>query len=296
MKRSVSLILSSLAILSFLLSACAASGDAAQTAAAAILDAGVAGAAEQAALQTSQAENAVLQTTLDALATANAALQVQGTATAAAAATAGAVAPQLIAPNGATCRVGPDPNFGKVADIPANTPVDVIARSLDGKWWQVSSPAGNGSTCWVFWSEDLDFLGEVFNMPMVAGPSLPTQTFAPTHAPGIGVRFIHTLTCSGVRLAIIRVINLGNETYQSAVVRVSDSGGTEIHRSDGNNEFLPNDTTCPGGQPTLGPGQEKYVAVSIQGAPAGTLIVRVTVCTENGTGGTCWSSTTQFDN
>lgn len=296
MKHPVSLFLSTLAILSFLLSACAASGDAAQTAAAGTLDAGVASVAAEAALQTSQAENAALQATVDALATANAALKVQGTATAAAAATSAAVPPQLIAPNGAACRVGPDPNFGKVADIPANTPVDVIARSLDGKWWQVTSPAGNGSTCWVFWTEELDFLGEVFNMPMVAGPTLPTQTAGPTRAPGISARYVGNLTCNGVRMAIIRVTNLGNETYQSAIVRVSDSGGTEIARSDGNNEFLPNDTTCPGGQPTLGPGQVKYVAVSIQAAPVGTLIVRVTVCTKKGTGGTCWSSTTQFDN
>lgn len=298
MKQSPASLLTLIATLSIFLAACAGAvtDDAAQTAAAATLDAGVDSIAAQAALETVQDENAALQATVDALATANAGLKVGGTATAAAAATAAAVPPQLITPNGAACRIGPDPNFGKIADIPANTPVDVIARSLDGEWWQVASPKGNGGTCWVFWSEELDFLGEVFNLAMVAGPSLPTPTFQPTHAPGISVRYVGNLTCNGVRLAIIRVANLGGETYQSAIVRVSDSAGTEFNRSDGNNEFLPNDHTCPGGQPTLGPGQEKYVAVSIQGAPLGTLIVRVTVCTEKGAGGTCWSSTTQFDN
>ncbi len=298
MKQPVVLFLTSLAILSFLLSACAAaaSGDAAQTAAAATLEAGIAAAANQAALQTSLAQNAVLQSTVDALATQNSALQQQGTQTAVAQATLAAFPPQLIAPGGAACRIGPDPNFGKVADIAANTPVSAIARSLDGKWWQVAYPQGNGVTCWVFWSNDLEFLGEVFNLPLVAGPSMPTPTFEPTHTPGISIHYDSSLTCGSVRYAMIRVRNLGNETYQSAIVKVSDSGGTEIHRSDGNNEFLPNSTTCPGGQPTLGPGQEKYVAVSIQGAPGGTLIVHVTVCTEKGYGGNCWSSTTQFDN
>lgn len=272
------------------------SGDAAQTAAAATLDAGIAAAANQAALQTSQAQNALLQSTVDALATQNSALQLQGTQTAVAQATLDAVPPQLIAPGGAACRIGPDPNFGKVADIPANASVDAIARSLDGKWWQVASPKGNGATCWVFWSDNLEFLGEVFNLPLVAGPSLPTPTFEPTHAPGISIRYNSTLTCVGVRYAMIRVRNLGSETYRSAIVTVADIGDTVNHRSDGNNEFLKNATTCPGGQPTLGPGEEKYVAVSIQGMPSGTLIVHVTVCTEKGYRGTCWTSSTQFDN
>lgn len=96
-------------------------------------------------------------------------------------------------------------------------------------------------------------------------------------------------------MAMIRVQNLGPETYQSAIVRVSDSADNELHRSDGNNEFLPNANTCPGGQPTLGPGEEKFVAISVQSAPSGdTLTARVTVCTEKGYGGNCWGNTVRF--
>lgn len=293
--RKLHFLVSLIALNTLLLSACAAQdSNAAFTAAAATLDAGVAAAGDQASLQTAEAENNALQATVDALATQNALLQTQGTATAAAQATLDAVPPQLISPGGAACRIGPDGGFGKVADLQAGVAYDALGRSQNGEWWQIESPDNDGTTCWVFWSEDLDFLGEVFNLPMLVGPTLPTPTFEPTHAPGIGARFAESINCSGTRYAIVRVINLGNQTYQSAIVRMSDPSGTEVSRSDGNNEFMAT-ASCPGGGPTLGPGQEKYVAVAIKNAPAGaTMIIRVTVCTEKGMGGDCYSSTTNF--
>lgn len=285
-------------LISLILAACgSASPEAAQTAAAATLDAGVAAAGDQAALLTAEAANSALQATVDALATQNAALQSQGTATANAEATLSAITPQVISPGGAACRFGPDGGFNKVADLQAGVAYDALGRSQNGEWWQITSPDNDGTSCWVFWSQDLEFLGEVFNLAMVSGPSLPTATFEPTPGPGIGVRLVNITTCSGQRFAIIRVLNLGNETYQSAIVKLSLAGGAELNRSDGNNEFAPG-ATCPGNEgPTLGPRDGAYVSVAIKGAASGdSLIARVTVCTEKGYGGDCYSSTTTFVN
>lgn len=292
MKRLL-LLLSSLALL---LAACGGTDQAAlQTAAAGTLNAQVAEAQNEQALQTANAEANALQATVDALATENAALQLGGTATVAAQATLAAVPPQVVPPDGAICRSGPNGGFGKVADLAPGIPVDAFGRSTDGEWWQVASPSASGQTCWVFWEDDFTFLGEVFNLPMIAGPSLPTATFAPTHAPGIAVRFVDDFSC-GSRVAILSVTNLGSQTYQSAIVVASDSADNELGREDGNNEFHTKGNTCPENpQPTLGPGQTRYVAVSIAGAPAGdTLIARVTVCTETGYRGECYSSTVRF--
>ena len=288
------LLLSSIALI---VSACAGATDqsAVQTAAASTLFADVSTAQAGQALQTSEAENAAMQATVDALATANAELEAQASATAAAQATLAAIPPQLIPPDGAACRQGPDAQFALVANLPAGTTVRVLGRSADAAWWQVASPLADGGTCWVFGEDDFTFLGAVLSLPVAAAPSLPTQTAEPTFVPGIAIRYIHTLTCEGARLAIIRVRNLGSETYQSAVVVASDSSDTERGRSDGNNEFLATENTCPGGQPTLGPRQEKYVAVSFAGAPTGdTLTVRVTVCTDKGLKGFCAASTIKF--
>ncbi|MEX2160627.1 MAG: hypothetical protein WD751_01820 [Anaerolineales bacterium] len=291
-----------LCVLALILSACAGATDqsALQTAAAGTLNAEVATAQaanqSDAALQTSEAENAALQATVNALATANAQIQAGGTATAAAQATLSAIPPQVVPPDGAICRSGPDAGFGKVADLAPGQPVLVYGRATNGEWWQVANPEQDGSTCWVFWEDDFDFLGDVFNLPLLAGPTLPTPTFAPTHAPGISARYVDNLTCSGTRYAIVRVLNLGPETYQSAIVKLSDVNGDEIRRSDGNNEFLPTSTTCPGGEgPILKPGGEAFVAVSLDGVASGaTVSIRVTVCTETGYKGNCWSSAVTF--
>lgn len=216
-------LLRSVALLSFLISACAgaSSQSAIQTGAAQTLEAEVAAAQAEARLQTAEAENAALQATNEALSTQNAAAQAQPTDTQQAAVT--------------------------------STPQPTSTRTL--------SPA----------------------------------TLEPTSQPGISARFDSERSCNGTPFAIVRVRNVGPETYQSAIVKLSDSSGNEIRRSDGNNEFLPS-STCPGTElPTLGPGQERFVTVSMAGtSPGDTLIIRVTVCTEKGYGGNCWSSATTF--
>jgi len=125
--------------------------------------------------------------------------------------------------------------------------------------------------------------------------TLSPSTPVPTGQPGISARFDVEKSCDGTPFAIVRVRNVGPETYQSAIVKLSDANGDEIRRSDGNNEFLPS-STCPGTeQPTLEPGEERFVAVSLAGTNLGdTLLIRVTVCTEKGYGGNCWSSATSF--
>ncbi|MEX2143318.1 MAG: SH3 domain-containing protein, partial [Anaerolineales bacterium] len=295
--KSIPSILHSLILLSFLLSACAGVTDqaATQTAAASALFADVATAQALQALQTAEAGKAAAQATTDALATDEAIQQAEGSATAAAQATLDAIPPQLIPADSAACRVGPDAQFAQVANLAVGVAVRVFGRSDDGDWWQVASPDDETETCWVFEQPGFTFLGPVTSLPVAAAPSLPTNTPAPTFAPGIAARYIHTLTCNGRRLAMIRVRNLGSETYQSAVVVASDSSDTERGHSDGNNEFLATENTCPGGTPTLGPREEKYVAVSFAGTPAGdTLTVRVTVCTDKGLKGFCAAATAQF--
>lgn len=126
--------------------------------------------------------------------------------------------------------------------------------------------------------------------------SIPTNTAAPTRPPGVAVRFEATFTCNGTRMAFFSVRNTGPETYQSARVSAADaSSDTELGRSDGNNEFLPNSTACSGYQATLGPGETKYLSVKIGALPPNTqVIARIVVCTEKGYGGNCLSHGVHF--
>lgn len=269
---------------------------AAFTAAAQTLDAQLQIVQAEAALQTAEAGKATVQAQRDELATQNAQLQIEGTQTAAAQATLSAIEPQLISPSGTLCRSGPNLGFARVAVIGAGDALKVLGRSTDGEWWQIESPEEEGESCWVFWDDDLDFLGEVFNLPFIEGPVLPTRAAGPTSPPGFTVRYVQQNVCDGQNYAVVAVRNTGTETYESAVVELVDvATGTQLARSDGNNEFLATSSSCPKGNSALGPGGEAFMAVRLQGASAGdSLRVNVRLCTENGMGGSCRVSNTTF--
>ncbi|MDA1330329.1 MAG: hypothetical protein DWG76_05450 [Chloroflexi bacterium] len=283
----------------FVLAACGNnSPDAARTAAASTLDAQLVEAQAQIALQTSQAEQATLKAELQGLEATNEALRLSGTGTAGAEATFETIEPQLISPRGAACRIGPNAAFAKAADLGAGEAIAVIGRSSDGEWWQVPKPENAGETCWVFWDSDLDFLGDVYNLPFIDGPALPTNTPAPTRPPGISLNFIQENTCSGSVFFMIAVTNTGPETYESSLINLVDvTAGGQLASSDGNNEFLLTRSSCPKGASTLGSGETAYLAIASGAAPNGnTLRVTVRLCTENGLRGNCISSNTQFSN
>jgi hypothetical protein len=269
---------------------------AARTAAVQTLDAQLDLAQAQSIVETSEAEQAALEAGVHVSETENANLELALEQTQALQATFEAITPQLVAPSGANCRLGPNAGFRREAEIASGGVFDIMARNSDGDWWQVKHPDEADSTCWVFWASDLSFMGDVFSLPLIAGPSLPTNTAAPTRAPGFSLRYDINNTCSGVSYAMIIIRNTGPETYESAVVRLWDvASSTEIRSSAGNSEFLTSVTSCPKGNSNLGPGQSAYMTISLGGTRSGDLLrVSVRLCTENGFGGNCISGNTQF--
>ncbi|MGH2581306.1 MAG: hypothetical protein ACRDFQ_00225, partial [Anaerolineales bacterium] len=126
-------------------------------------------------------------------------------------------------------------------------------------------------------------LGQAFNLPLLAGPTTPTRTPAPTHAPGISIRLDKIISCGGGPHAAILVINLGPETYQSGTVVLYDDNNNEVRRTGGNSLFLPGS-----GLSTLEPRQERFVAISTSGIVDGEEFdIIVVVCTEKGQQGNC---------
>ncbi len=270
--------------------------DAARTAAAQTLDAQLDLALAKGVVETAEAEQLALEAEIQALETENANLELELEQTQAVQATFEAILPQLVAPSGANCRIGPNAGFRREAEIASGGIADVLVRSADGEWWQVSVPDQADATCWVFWASDLTFLGDVFSLPLIAGPSLPTNTVAPTRPPGFSLRYDIKNNCDGVSYLMIRINNTGPESYESARVRLIDvASGAQISGSDGNNEFLSTSSSCPKGNSTLGPGQSAYLAISIGSSSPGDLLrVSVRLCTEKGFGGNCISGNTQF--
>ena len=281
-----------------LLSACGpnpgAEIDVARTAAAQTLDAQLSLAQAQETARAAQASQTALAQELNTLETQNAKLEMELNQTQSAQSTFAAIEPQLLAPAGAICRLGPAAGFARAATLEAGTSIRIIGRSTDGDWWQAQLP--DESICWIFWSNDLGFEGDVFNLPLVQGPSLPTNTPAPTRPPGFALSYVTDHTCEGVATGIFEIRNTGPETYESLRITLSDPAtGTAIRTSDSNNEFLPSSTSCPKGASALGPGQSAFLAISVAGTKDGDLLrVNVRLCTENGLGGSCISGNRDF--
>ena len=290
-------------LLVFLLSACGPQdsedgNDAARTAAAGTLDAQLELARSGQVELTAEAQELKLLAEINSLATENAKLASQLEQTQIAQSTLSAIEPSLRTPSGAICRIGPDSGFARIVEIASGVSLNIIARSSNGEWWQVSPPSLDGGDCWIFWASEITFEGEVFSLPMLEGPKLPTNTPAPTRSPGISLRFVIKNNCEGSKFAIIQITNTGPDSYESARVRLIDvASGNEIAISDGNNEFLASSSSCPKGNSTLGPGQTAFVAIQVSAASKGDVLrVSVRVCTEKGMGGECVSFNTQFTN
>ncbi len=268
--------------------------DAARTAAAQTLDAQLGVAQADQALETAEAEQTALDLELNLLETENAQLEIEIDQTQAAQATFAATEPLLIAPTGVTCRLGPNTGFGRAADIAAGSSVAITARSEDGEWWLAQLQ--DESECWVFWSSELGFEGDVFNLPLVQGPQLPTATIAPTREPGFALSFVSDHSCDGVSNGIFEVRNTGPETYESVRIRLFDvASDSQVRAIDGNNEFLASSNSCPKGNSTLGPSQTAFLAIPLSGTNDGDpLRISVRLCTENGLGGNCIAGNRQF--
>ena len=76
-------------------------------------------------------------------------------------------------------RSGPGTNFPVIGAARNGDEGEIIGRSADGGWWQVSAPALPGGAGWV--SVDFVLATNVENVPVVAAPSPPPST--PTRVP-----------------------------------------------------------------------------------------------------------------
>jgi len=286
------------ALIILFLSACSAdnAGDplAAQTAAVQTLDAQLSLAQAQETLFAEEAQETAFASELNALNTQTAEIEIELGQTQAAQSTFEAIQHQLIAPSGAICRMGPQSAFPEYASIVQGESVNIFERDINGDWWHAQ--LSDGSTCWIFWAADIEFEGDVFNLPLAQGPRLPTSTPVPTRAPGFTLNFHTDHLCNGTQTGVFTIRNVGPDTYESVRIGIIDPAtGSPIRYRDGNSEFLSNGGSCSKGASTLVPGESAFLTISFGGTKDGdSLRVNVRLCTENGLGGSCISGNREF--
>ena len=294
--------------LSFLLVACGQASetttqqtpqDAAYTAAAQTLDAELSLALTQGAQQTLEAENEALNQMVETQAAqlTEQATQtpVQGEEPGEATATLLATLvsdPQITVTTATQCRRGPNTSASSLEELTPGQELTPLGRSPDNEWWAVSAPSFPEQQCWVQWDDNIELQGIVFELPTVAPPAPPTNTPWPTPEGGIALSFSHKGTCGGAEYAFFEVTNLNQFAFESMSIRVRDiTDDYSIASSDSNNPFLSNGKGCAGGNSTLPPNANAFIAVPFNKAKQDNRVRAVIqLCTGNGLNGTCVST------
>ena len=196
--------------------------------------------------------------------------------------------PVLITNQETNCRSGPGVVYDFIIMLPLEEEIKVIGRSKSDDWWKVELSDPAGLTCWVWWAENLELAGNVFSVPYLKAPPLPTSTPWDTDPPPFRAFLVNTHDCRGNAHATFEVVNNSTDTYESARVSIIVPDVQTLSVNDGNSIFLSSAGGCSGGNSSLPPGGRAYLVGDIRGAPAGiTLRAKITLCTGDGLSGTC---------
>jgi uncharacterized protein YraI len=75
-------------------------------------------------------------------------------------------------------RTGPDTAYDRVGELQQNQTAPVKGKSADGKWWQISFPAGQGGVGWVI-SDYVQANAAANNVPVASAPPKPVVAQQP---------------------------------------------------------------------------------------------------------------------
>ncbi|MBI3160337.1 MAG: hypothetical protein HYZ26_12135 [Chloroflexi bacterium] len=191
------------------------------------------------------------------------------------------------------CRFGPATGWAVKQLLPAGQTYPILGRNSDSSWVKIQTGAGE---CWLAVTSNIDPSGDISLLALAPTPGLPTNTAAPTQAPGLRAGRAIIVDCDGRNFIAVPVESTGGLTFQSgsiAVTRVSDS--KQVGYRDSNNLFGASQNSCGGGNASLGPGQLGWVTVLVQTPATEALRIIVTLCTEPGQKGDCYKQAINFN-
>jgi hypothetical protein len=192
------------------------------------------------------------------------------------------------------CRTGPLAIYDLVSILYVGETAEVVGRDEAGSTWVIRDPDHPGRTCWL-WGRYATVVGNWEALPVIAPP--PTPTPAPVAA--VSFSYLSTTHCGASYAFRFQVTNTGTMTLESIRIVVTDNttATSFTHVLDSFRSY----TGCgvESNVQSVGPGAGAVAANILPGElgynPAGhSITATVTVCTENGLGGTCASQTINF--
>jgi hypothetical protein len=229
------------------------------------------------------------------------------------------VAPRITVSVNTNCRKGPGKIYDRVGSVLAGQSIDVIGRSVDGKYWIIRNPDRPG-VCWIS-DQYVVMSGLAGILPIFTSPPRPTDTpkprptqtprpptatFTPVVAgytpiatppePGFRFEYVEKVNCDPDWWLEFRLDNTGGVTFQSLgmIIRDTTAGIDMVFNSDG---FV-NRNHCPWDLDTrlsLEPAGSRVVSSPIMGDPTGHSFNAVMmVCSDIGLSGDCVSQAISF--
>jgi len=191
------------------------------------------------------------------------------------------VAPIAHVNENTNCRAGPGTVYDLRYIAMAGDVLPVLANSTFSDYVVVEDPAHPGQQCWL-WTRYVDLRGDLTGLPVRTPPPTPTPSLS------FSIAYDYVDGCVGWDPAF-QVTNTGSVTFKSYYIQAYDTVTSNTISTSVDNFDETNGCPVITSIPELGPGMTGWVhAYSFAYNPTGHLLqVTVSLCTEQGLGGTC---------
>lgn len=187
------------------------------------------------------------------------------------------------------CRVGPGQVYDRVGALMVGEEAEVIAKDTLGIYWYIRNPDRPGEFCWL-WGNYATTIGNTVSLPVFTPPPTPTASV------GFSFSFYEIDNCGGNWYIEFYVQNTGGLIFQSVRVRITDNTTSQTVNIS-NNQFTDwNGCVAGTSQDDLIAGEAGYTtSAALSNNPNGHNIdATITMCSQDGLGGTCVSRSMNF--
>ncbi|MFH1524021.1 MAG: hypothetical protein ABIF04_03575 [Chloroflexota bacterium] len=186
------------------------------------------------------------------------------------------------------CRSGPGNAYDKLGALFPGQTADVVGRNSSSDTWIIKLPSNPAVTCWL-WGQYATVIGNASGLPVFTPPPTPTPTM------NFNLDYVTTLVCGGFYGIQLRIVNTGGITWESNRVVAFDQTANNTKSIDRDNFPVYTNGTCAisSASQNLEPGETGLTNSSgfNYNIFGNTILVTVTVCSQDGMTGTCLPKT-----
>ncbi len=207
-------------------------------------------------------------------------------------------APMVSVSMDTNCRTGPGKVYDMTGSLLVGQSAEIVGREAGNQYWVIRDPKNPGNICWL-WGYYATVTGDTSKLPVITPPPTPTPAFTDTPTTAFSVSYIDVIHCGASYAFRFNVQNTGGTTLESIRMVITDNTAAATFTHILNSFRSYGGCGVESNQQELLSGEGGHVANILPGElgynPAGhSITATITVCTQNGLGGTCISQTLNF--